>query len=497
MASESTVLFKLGSHEVTPGDIVALADGRMRAMLDSDEAYRQRLERGAEIVARRLEAGDGLTGPVDIDGCRPDDAWGLMQRHAAATESVLRDREAAAVVAARLAVLCRGYSGVRVEVLELLCELLNLRVLPRIPACTSGPSDGELIPMSYVAAAVMGKREVSYLGRVVLASEGLRAARLRPAELRPREALAIMSGTSMATGLGCLAWDRARRLARFATALTSMAHDVVGGNPRHFDPRLDAHKPHDGVRVVAQWIRDDIEYTGRPDDRGPSDPGVLRCAPQVLGVLVDAGRSTARVLEVELGSVSDAPMVYPTTGELLVGGNGYGAHVAFALDGLKHALAAVVSLLERLLALVCDPEASRGLPRDLLADPAVTGSGLRPLRASAAGLAAQARKHALPGAGFLAAVGLDHDLACPAQLSAIESLRVLSMAESVAAIVALAMCQAVDLRDGQGCHRRASALYGAVRQLVPRLTTDRAQDRDVVTVVELFRAGLLPLGKLD
>lgn len=494
MASESAVLFKLGSHEVTPGDIVALADGRFRAILDDDQPYRQRLERGAEIVARRLEAGDGLTGLGDDR--RPDDAWSLMQRHATATASVLRDREAAAVVAARLASLARGYSGVRVEVLELLCDLLNLRVLPRIPGCTSGPSDGELVPMSYVAAALLGKREVSYLGRVVLAAEGLRAARLRPIELRPREALAVMSGTSMATGLACLSWDRARRLARFAAALTSMAHDVTLGNPRHLDPRLDALKPHDGTRTAAQWIRDDIEHTGRGDERRPPDPGVLRCAPQVLGVLVEAGRSTARVLEVELGSVSDAPVVHPTTGEILVGGNGHGAHVAFALDGLKSAVAAVVGLLELLLALVCDPEASRGLPRNLSPDDGRSAS-VRVLRASAAGLAAQARKHALPGTGMLTALGPDHDLPCSAPLSAIESLRVLSTAESVAAIVALVMCQAVDLRDGRGCHRRASAIYGAVRQLVPRLTKDRAQDRDVETVLELFRAGLLPLGKLD
>jgi hypothetical protein len=92
MASESAVLFKLGSHEVTPADIVALADGRYRAMLDGEEAYRQRLERGAEIVARRLEAGDGLTGLGEGERGRPDDAWGLMQRHATATASVLRDR---------------------------------------------------------------------------------------------------------------------------------------------------------------------------------------------------------------------------------------------------------------------------------------------------------------------------------------------------------------------------------------------------------------------
>ena len=498
MPSDSTVFFKLGSHAITPNEIVTMADGRGRAMLDDDPAYQQRLLRGAQIVERRLAAGDALTGLLDGRPERSDTALGLMQRHATAIDSWLHDRESAAVLGARLAVLARGYSGLRPEVLTLMCELLNLRVLPRIPASTPGSGDGGLIPMSYVAATLCGKREVSYLGRVVLASQALTAARLQPIELRPKEALAIMSGTSMATGLGCLAWDRARRLARFATSLTSMAHDVTQGNPRHFDPRLDGLKPHEGSRLVSQWIRDDIEYAERTGETpSHNDPGVLRCAPQLLGLLVDASRNAEQVLEIELSSVSDAPVVHPTTGEILVGGNSYGAHVAFALDGLKTAIAALVGLLERLLVLVCDPRASHGLARDLVADPGTGRPGFRPLRATAAGLAAQTRKHALPGTGFLNALGPEHDLPCPAQLAAIDCLRVLSLTETIAAIVALGMCQAVDLRDGRGCHRRASAMYGAIRQLVPALTNDRAQDRDVTTVLELFRAGLLPLGKLD
>ncbi len=498
MVSDSAIFLKLGSDPVTLGDVVALADGRARAMLDTDDNYQLRLTRGAQIVERHLAKGDGLTGLLDGTVGQHDSAQGLMQRYATANDGWLHDRESAAVLAARLAVLVRGYSGVRPEVLALMCEMLNLRVLPRIPASTPGSSDGGLIPMSYLAAAMSGRREVSYLGRVVLANQGLMAARLEPIELRPKEALAVMTGTSMATGLGCLAWDRARRLVRFATALTSMAHDVTQGNPRHFDPRLEGLKPHDGTRAAAQWIRDDIEYDKRTGECPKwSDPGVLRCAPQLLGLMIDAGHSAASVLEIELSSVSDAPVVHPTTGELLIGGNSYGGHVAFALDGLKSAIAAVVGLLERLLALVCDPEVNRGLPRDLVANTSKSRPGFRPLRAAAAGLAAQARKHALPGTGFLTALGPEHDLPCPAQLAAIDSLRVLSVAETVAAIVALAMCQAVDLRDGRGCHRRASAMYGAVRQLVPTLSTDRAQDQDVTTVLELFRAGLLPLGKLD
>jgi len=499
MAPDSTTLFQLGLHPVRPTDIVAMADGRLRAVIDHDPEYRARLTRGAAVVERRLAAGDPLVQLLDDaqEGPPLHDSLGLIQRYATATDGLLRDRESAAVIAARLAVLARGYSGLRIEVLELMCELLNRRVLPRIPASTPGSSDGGLIPMSYLAAVLHGEREVSYHGRVVLASEALRAARLEPLSLRPKEALAIMSGTSMAAGLGCLAWERARRLARFATALTSMAHDVIRGDPQHFHPQLDELKPHEGARTVAGWIRDDIDYEGRDkeESRAP-DPGVLRCASQVVGLLFDTARETSRVLEIELTSISDAPIVVPDTEEILVGGNSYGAHMAFALDGLKSAVSAVVGLLERLLGLICDPQASHGLPRNLVADARVGRQGFRPMRATVAGLAAQERKHALPSTGFLTAMGSEHDLPCPAQLSAIDCLRALSVSEAVAAIVALGMCQAVDLRDGEGCHRRANAMYGAVRQLVPTLTKDRAQDRDVVTVLELFRAGLLPLGTL-
>ncbi|MEM7156129.1 MAG: aromatic amino acid ammonia-lyase [Myxococcota bacterium] len=496
MASDSTVLLHFGRHAIRPTEIVSLADGRMRAVIETDEGYRSRLTRGAEVVRQRLDAGNPVVDQLDGHQSGPPDAIGLVRRYGTATDGLLRDRESAAVIAARLSVLSRGYSGVRVEVLELMCELLNRRVLPQIPASTPGSSDGGLIPMSHLAAALTGQREVSYHGRVVLASEALRAARLSPVELRPKEALAIMSGTSMAAGLGCLAWERARRLVRFATALTAMAHDVIGGNPSHFDPRLDELKPHAGARTVARWIREDIEFDGRTDGQGP-DPGVVRCSTQVLGVLVDSARNAEKALEIELSSVSDAPVVDPETGDVLVGGSSYGAHVASVLDGLKSAVAAMVGLLERLLALVCDPEVNGGLPRDLVANPKVGRYGFRPMRATVAGLAAQERKHALPSTGFFTALGTEHDMPCPAQLSAIDCLRALSVAETVAAIVALGMCQGVDLRDGRGCHRRASSIYGAVRQLVPRLTQDRAQDHDVVTVLELFRAGLLPLGNLS
>lgn len=504
MVSESATLFQLGVRPVKPADIVALADGRIRAVIGLHAEHRDRIERGAKIVEERLAAGDPLVQVLEWgdEQATTVDAAGLLARYATATDGLLRDRESAAVLAARLAVLAIGGSGVRLSVLELMSEMLNRRVLPRIPASTPGSSDGGLIPMSYLAAAVSGQRDASYHGRVVSATEALRAARLDPIALRPKEALALMSGTSMATGLGCLAWERARRLVRFATALTSMAHDVAMGNPGHFDPRLDELKPHEGTRIAARWIRDDIDFETRmanaaaetPDRR--IDAGVLRCATQVLGLLVDAAQQTSHVLEVELRSVSDAPVVDPATADILVGGNSHGAHVAFALDSLKSAVAAVVALLDHLLSFVCDPEANRGLPRDLVAGTTAGRHGFRSMRATVAGLLAQERKHALPGTGFLTARGPEHDLPCPAQLSAIDCLRALSVAESVAAIVALGMCQAVDLRDGQGCHRRASAIYGAVRQLVPMLSDDRAQDRDVTTVLELFRAGLLPLGSL-
>ena len=214
-----------------------------------------------------------------------------------------------------------------------------------------------------------------------------------------------MNGTSVMTALGCLAFERALRLARWASALTAIACDAMRGNPAHFDARIFALKPHPGTQRAAAWIRADLARPGGAS-REPvrlQDRYSLRCAPHVIGVLLDALDFSRALLEIELNGVNDNPLVDPDTGDVLHGGNFYGGHVCFAIDGLKTAVANVADLLDRQLCLLCEPATSGGLPANLVAaaGPAsVAHHGFKAMQITASALTAEALKLTMPASAF-------------------------------------------------------------------------------------------------
>ncbi|MCA9688135.1 MAG: aromatic amino acid lyase, partial [Myxococcales bacterium] len=423
--------------------------------------------------------------------------------HGCGTGRILDELESAAVVAVRLAALSGGWSGVRPVVLERLCDLLNHRLLPRIPAEGSVGASGDLTPLSYVVATLVGERECTYGGRVMPSSEALAAAGVAPLELVPKDSLALMNGTSVMTALGCLAFVRAKNLARLCAAVTAMACDVLQGNPAHFDDRIFAAKPHPGQRACARWIRTDLEFPARAPMNGRrlQDRYSIRCAPHVIGVLLDALPQARAILEVELNSANDNPLVDPDTGDVLHGGNFYGGHACFVLDGLKTAVANLADLIDRQLALVCSPNTNHGLPANLVArkgSDRPAHHGFKAMQITASALAAEALKLCMPASVFSRSTEChNQDKVSMGTIAARDCQRILDLTETVAIIGVLAMCQGVDLRDGQGCHRRARVIRDAVRAIVPINDADRRQDHDIAAVLELYRAGRLPIGELD
>jgi histidine ammonia-lyase len=512
MKPENRATFLIGRHPLDVGSVIALADGRLHARLDPDPEYRARLVAGAEVVRRRIAQGDRLYGITTGFGDSCDTAVpahlaeelpvNLMRFHGCGTGPILDDRLAAAVLAVRIASLARGVSGVRPELLERLCDLLNARLLPRIPAQGSVGASGDLTPLSYIAAAVVGEREVSYRGEIMSAASALDAAGIEPLCLEPKESLAIMNGTSVMTALGCVAHGRARRFARLAAAVTAMAVDVMRCSPLQFDPRSGEAKPHPGQIRAAAWIRDDIEFdvrrersNGRVQDRYS-----IRCAPHVIGVLVDALDFSKRVLEIEVNGASDNPLVFPDRGEIVNGGNFYGGHVAFVLDGLKTAVANVASLIERQMALLCDARTSGGLPPDLVADSATrpVHHGFKAMQISASALCAEALKLTMPASVFSRSTEChNQDIVSMGTHAARDCLQIMDLCETVAAICVLATCQAADLRSLEGCHLRSRAVHAAVREHVARVGDDRRQDEDIAKVLDLHRSDLLPIGEFE
>ena len=503
----------IGRVPITVEDLLALARGERTPVLWNDPGYRARLDAACRAIEKQLERGlpvYGVTtgvgsavGEVVPPEHRAEIAQHLARSLGVGTGRILSEPQAAAVIAARLVSLASGHSGVRALVLERLCEFLRARLLPRIPEEGSVGASGDLAPLSYVAAALAGEREVTLAGRELNAAEAHAELGIEPLALQPKEVLSLVNGTSVMTALGCIALEDGLRLARLACALTAIASEAVRGNPAHFDARIAAWKPHAGQVRAAAWIAADLEYDPArplPSPARLQDRYSIRCAPHVIGVLFDACELTRGVLEVELNGANDNPLVDLETGDVLHGGNFYGGHVCFAMDALKAAVASVADLLDRQLALLCSPEATDGLPANLVAveGPArAAQSGFKAMQIAASALTAEAQKLTMPAAAFSRSTeSHNQDKVSLGTIAARDALRVGELAETVAAIQLLACCQALDLRGEGGARRRSRALLAAVRKEVPMLREDRRQDHDIARVLALLRANALPLGLL-
>lgn len=488
---------EIGERPLTLEEFEALAEGRLRPRLS--ERTLARMKQSAEAAHRHHAEGRAIYGVTTSVGgsvdtsVEPTDAASLslnvVRMHGVGSGRLLDETESAAVAIARLASLAAGYSGVRPEIAERLALLVEARVLPCIPERGSVGASGDLTPLSYLASTIVGEREVWWRGERREAAEALAEAGLEPLALAPKEGLALMNGTAVATALAGLAWSRSQDLARLAARLTAACSLAIGGNPEHFDARIHAAKPHPGQRLAADWIRRDLE--GSDPARAPErlqDRYSVRCAPHVVGVLNDALAMSRSMLEIELNGVSDNPIV--DEGEILHGGNFYGGHVAFACDALKTAVANVGCLLDRQLMLLCHPAENGGLPRDLVGvegPAAATHNGFKAASIAASSLAAEALKATMPASAFSRSTELHNQDKVPMATTAARDLAaIVELVEQIASISTLAVCQALDLGDARP-GPALEAFHASVRRVAPRVGEDRRLDLDQAAVLEQMR----------
>ncbi|BDU71451.1 HAL/PAL/TAL family ammonia-lyase [Mesoterricola silvestris] len=445
-------------------DVVAVATGSRPLALDRDPAFRARIQAGADFLAALLEGGTEVYGVTTGygDSCTtavppdlvPELPAHLTRYHGCGLGRILDEDETLAVLVARLNSLAQGFSGVRWELLEALEGLVARRVLPRIPAEGSVGASGDLTPLSYVAATLIGEREATFRGEVRPAREALAEAGLEPLRLAPKEGLAIMNGTAVMTGLACLAFHRAEYLERLCCRLTALAVAALRGNRDHFHPRLFALKPHAGPRAAAARIHGDLGGPAEDLAVRLQDRYSIRCAPHVIGVLGDALSWVRRDVENELNSANDNPLLDPVDGLLLHGGHFYGGHIAFAMDGLKTAVANLADLMDRQLALLVDARYNNGLPQNLSGSRgprAPINHGLKAVQIGASAWTAEALKLTLPASVFSRSTEChNQDKVSMGTISARDCLRVLELTEQVAAALALAVVQGLRLRDRQG-----------------------------------------------
>ena len=495
-----------GDRRCTIQDVVDVAHQRARAELSSDPAVRARLQRGADFVDRLL-AEDGVIYGVTTgygDSCTvvvpPELIDELPERlftyHGCGLGEFLTPKQTRAVMATRLASLAQGFSGVSLAMLEQLTALLQHDILPRIPAEGSVGASGDLTPLSYVAAALCGQRDVLHAGVAKSAADALRDAGLSPIRLRPKEGLALMNGTSVMTALACLAYDSAVYSSALATRITALASLSLDGNPKHFDTALFAVKPHVGQQRAAARIRADLAAT--PPERNEhrlQDRYSIRCAPHVIGVLEDMLPWLHETIENELNSANDNPIIDPDAELVLHGGHFYGGHIAFAMDSLKNLIANIADLLDRQFALLVDQRYNHGLPSNLSGATGARSAinhGLKALQIASSAWTAEALKLTMPASVFSRSTEChNQDKVSMGTIASRDCLRVIELTDQVIASLLIAVRQGIALRGNLTSLHLTPALtefMHALNSHTPFIAEDRALDHDLRALVSSIRA---------
>jgi histidine ammonia-lyase len=311
-----------------------------------------------------------------------------------------------------------------------------------------------------------------------------------------------MNGTSVMTALACLAFSRAEYLSRLTTRISAMAVAALSGNPHHFDETLFSVKPHPGQQKVAARLRADL-VDARTEGRNEArlqDRYSLRCSPHVIGVLEDALPFLRTLVENELNSANDNPIIDGEQERVLHGGHFYGGHIAFAMDSLKNVVANLADLLDRQLAQLLDPKFSHGLPANLSGAPAARASvnhGLKALGIATSAWTAEALKLTMPASVFSRSTeSHNQDKVSMGTISARDCLRVLTLSEQVAAGALLGAAQGLELRarlEGLAIPPALSRTVEALRQDSPFLGEDRRLDLELQALCAKIRARAYPL----
>ena len=488
-------------------DIVDIAHGTACATLSDAPEFRALITRGADFLDRLLDE-DGTVYGVTTgygDSCTvtvPPELVAELPHHldtyhGCGLGEYFTPEQTRAIMAARLASLSKGYSGVSVGLLEQIVRLLDKGLLPLIPSEGSVGASGDLTPLSYLAAVMCGEREVWRNGEQVPAAQALDQAGIAPLRLRPKEGLAIMNGTAVMTALACLAYRRAEYLTKLCTRITAMASFALDGNAHHFNATLFSAKPHPGQQRIAAWLRSDLVQNDVPrNGKRLQDRYSIRCAPHVIGVLADALPWLRESIENELNSANDNPLIDPEGEHVLHGGHFYGGHIAFAMDSMKNAVANLADLLDRQMALLVDSRYNNGLPSNLsgMQGPrAAISHGLKALQISASAWTAEALKQTMPASVFSRSTEChNQDKVSMGTIAARDCLRVLDLAEQVAAALLITVQQGVSLRrrvnPSMTPEAPLQAMLESLAADIPLIEEDRRLDTDLRVLLERIRA---------
>ncbi|MFC4273240.1 histidine ammonia-lyase [Sneathiella chungangensis] len=472
--------------------------------LSLDPACRDAVEAGAAAVRNIVDKNKTVYG-VNTGFGRlaqaviPKDKLEALQRnlvlsHSTGVGPLLQDNIVRLVMAMKTASLARGFSGVRMEVINALMEFLDHGIYPCIPAKGSVGASGDLAPLAHMTAALMGIGDVRFNGEIVPADATLKAMNLTPLTLGPKEGLALLNGTQVSTALALAGLFEAEKLLAAATLAGSLSLDAAKGTDAPFDTRIHAARGQIGQMEMAASYRALIEGSeirkSHAECEKVQDPYCLRCQPQVMGACLDQMRHAARVLVIEANAVSDNPLVFVETGEVISGGNFHAEPVAFAADNLALAIAEIGSMSERRIAMLVDTSIS-GLPAFLVTSAGIN-SGFMIAHVTAAALTSENKQQAFPAS--VDSIPTSANQEDHVSMATHGARRLLRMAENTAAIVGielLAATQGIELRSPLKTSKPLEKLHREIRKIARPYDVDRFFAPDIEAAKKLVMSGSL------
>jgi histidine ammonia-lyase len=488
-----------------PLNFATLGDlSRGGVALSISEAAYQAIDRGAEAVARIVKRGEPAYG-VNTGFGRlaqthiPNDQLELLQRnlvlsHAVGVGDPLTPAVVRLMLALKIHTLSRGFSGVRRELIDALVKLYNADVLPRVPAKGSVGASGDLAPLAHLAAVLLGVGDVECGGQVMSADAGLKRAGLGRLTLAAKEGLALLNGTQTSTALALVNLFAIDNLFRTALVAGALSVDAAAGSASPFDARIHELRGHPGQIAAAAAYRallaDSPINSSHRECGKVQDPYSLRCQPQVMGACADQIEGARAVLLREANGVTDNPLVFADTGEVLSGGNFHAEPVAFAADNLALAVAEIGALSERRIALLIDATLS-GLPPFLVRDGGVN-SGFMIAHVTAAALASENKLLAHPASvDSLPTSANQEDHVSMATFAARKLGDLCENTSNILAIELLAAAQGVDLRAPFETSPRLRAVMREIRARVPHYDIDRYLAPDIAAICDAVRGGII------
>jgi len=460
---------------------VDLGDDARRRIAESNEFIEDVVAHGDTVYG--VNTGFGQLASVrigDEDLARLQE--NLVRSHAVGVGEDLDDDVVRLVMLMKVIALAEGFSGVRLELVEKLCGLVNNNIYPRIPSRGSVGASGDLAPLAHMAGALIGIGEVRVRGSLVPAAIALKEAGIEPLQLAPKEGLALLNGTQVSTALALAAVFRTENVLSAALMAGAMSSDAIKGSDTPFDRRIQSVRGHGGQIAVAAVLRDlmtgsDIRASHIGCDR-VQDPYSIRCQPQVVGACLDVLRHVCSVLETEANAVTDNPLVFTDSRSVLSGGNFHAEPVALAADYLALAIAEIGALSERRIALLIDSHLS-GLPA-FLVEHGGLNSGFMMAQVTAAALASENKSHAHPAS--VDSIPTSANQEDHVSMSTYAARRLHTMLDNVADIVAielLAAAQGIDFHHPQKSSPAIEDVMAAIRELAPKYTEDRSLSADI------------------